>query len=70
MQGVQDILRFFQIDIQHRLRQRNPDRMCYVFKLLGVIIPPLLHKVKQLDDDENTNGDCRNTGYRRHLFDR
>ncbi|CAH0217290.1 hypothetical protein SRABI106_01884 [Rahnella aquatilis] len=41
-----------------------------ILKLLGVIVPPLLYKVEQLDDDKNTNGDGRNARHGRHLFNR
>jgi len=38
--------------------------------LLGVILLPLLHKVKQLDGDKNTEGNSRYAGYHRHLLNR
>jgi hypothetical protein len=31
-----------------------------IFHLLGVVNPALLHKMKQLDDDKDTDGDNRN----------
>ncbi|MGY3102453.1 hypothetical protein ACVWVV_003658 [Ewingella americana] len=67
-QRIEDFLCFVEVDVKHRLRQGFSHGMGNVFKLLGVILPPLLHKVKQLDEDKNTDSDHRNGGYRRHLF--
>lgn len=56
------------IGAQHRFRQRLADSVCNILHLLGVVNPALLHKMKQLDDDKDADGDNRNQRNRRHLL--
>jgi len=39
-----------------------------ILHLLGIVDPALLHKMKQLNDDKDRNGNQRHRGYRRHLL--
>ncbi len=56
------------IGAQHRFRQRLADGVCDILHLLGVVNPALLHKMKQLDDDKDADGDNRNQRNCRHLL--